>query len=177
MPYNYFHCSRHNPLTRYAAAQPNNMPGVYASPSCETCGKPMQFYGTGTSPTDTSAVPPPLPQPYVVPNAQTAANTLYTGVGINPGHGRVTWTISQNEAKLSMTVDLKLGEFVGGSYHSEQKFKMVDGLLDIKHVEILDSPPNKYADFTVENSRNLLISERLPRHPGAVLVGDAARAV
>jgi hypothetical protein len=132
MAYNYFHCSRHNPLTRYAAAQPNNMPGVYATPSCATCGKPMQFYGTGTSPTDTSAVPPPLPQPYVVPKAQTAANTVYDGTGMNPGHGRVTWKISQNEAMLSMTVDLKLGEYVGGSYSSEQKFKMIDGLLDIK---------------------------------------------
>jgi len=131
MAYNYFCCRKHTPPVKYAAAQPNNMPGTFASPMCPSCGKTMEFYDSGAAPTDPRPVPPPLPAVEKVPKLSSAEVPLYSGSGDNPGHGLVTWTITRNAAKAEVTFTLNLGVKTAGQYDATHVFKLADGLLQI----------------------------------------------
>lgn len=130
MPYNYFCCRKHTPPVQYAAAQPNNLVGVYACPNCPDCGKTMEFYDYGTQPTDSRPVPPPMKDLPKSPRLSRAEVAIYSGTGMNPGHGRVTWEITRNAAAADMTIKVMCGENRGGNYDSAYTFKLVDGLLD-----------------------------------------------
>ncbi len=130
MAYNYFVCRRHVPPVRIAAAQPNNLPNTYASPMCPTCGKTMERYDTGASPIDRRPLPPPGPPPAATLEDLPGIEVIYTGVGMNPGHGKVTWRVTRNPKKASILFNLKLGEERGGQYDATLMFKMADGLID-----------------------------------------------
>lgn len=90
----------------------------------------MERYDTGASPQDNRPVPPPRPDASPAPEISKAEVAIYSGSGMNPGHGLVTWEISRNALKMDMTVLLKLGQPRGGNYDSRQEFKLADGLLD-----------------------------------------------
>lgn len=131
MAYNYFCCRKHTPPAKYSAAQPNNMPGVFASPMCALCGKTMEYYDSGALPDDPRPVPPPRPMAaqLATPRLSAAEQPIYSGSGQNPGHGQVTWTITRNAAKSEMTILLELGEKIAGQYEATHRFKLADGLL------------------------------------------------
>ena len=129
MAYNYFCCRKHVPPVKYAAAQPNNLPGVYASPMCPTCGKTMEFYDSGAAPSDPRPVPPPLPAFEKLPKLSAAEAPIYSGSGDNPGHDPVAWTITRNAAKAELTITLNLGAKTAGQYAATHIFKLADGLL------------------------------------------------
>lgn len=130
MPYNYFCCRKHSPPVQVSVPQPANLPNTYASPACPQCGKFMERYDTGLTPTDPRPVPPPEPTLTAIPKLSNQDVVICSGSGMNPGHGKVTWEISRNAAKMDIIIELKLGEYTGGAWSSQQTFKMVDGLLD-----------------------------------------------
>lgn len=150
MAYNYFCCRKHTPPVKYAAAQPNGIPNVFASPMCPTCGKTMAWYDSGASATDPRPVPPPAPGDIATEDLDDKKISIYKGSGKNPGHGWVKWEISRNPAKAVILIEIKLGQETGGSYDSVQKFAMADGLLDTpqnseKENWWLSAPLKRYA--------------------------------
>lgn len=131
MAYNYFCCRKHVPPVKYAAAQPANLQGTFASPMCPSCGKTMEYYDSGDAPGDPRPVPPPLPAVEKLPKLSAAEVPLCSGSGNNPGHGQVTWTVTRNAAKAEVTITLNLGAKTGGQYDATHVFRLADGLLQV----------------------------------------------
>lgn len=179
MPYNYFCCRKHVPPVKYAAAQPNNMVGVYASPNCPSCGKTMEFYDYGPQPTDPRPVPPLPPDVVAPPRLSRAEVEIYSGSCYNPGHGRVTWEITRNAAAADMTIKVMCGENRGGNYDSVYSFKMADGLLDTgqngdKKDWWLKAPISRNPDKTLWHSfdlKSLVGQENLGSLPAEIEIG------
>jgi hypothetical protein len=132
MAYNYFVCRKHVPPVTYAAVVNDHAPLAYASPLCPTCHKTMQHYGRGNA-LATPPLPPDGPAPvFAVPQALPDVDApIYNGWGMNPGHGKVTWEIFHNLAKMELTIVLKFGDFVANSWDSVKRFRMVDGTLNL----------------------------------------------
>ena len=132
MAYNYFVCRKHALPVTYAALVNEHAPLAYASPMCPTCGKTMQHYGRGNLVAPPPAPPPGAPPvPVPGPALANADVPIYAGWGINPGHGKVTWDICRNAAKMEMTILLNFGDFIANAWASTKRFRMIDGLLDL----------------------------------------------
>ena len=130
MAYNYFVCRKHLPPVTCAALVNEHAPLAFASPMCPTCHKTMQHYGRGPA----LAAPPPPPDgpgpPVFVPVALAGQDQpVYSGSGMNPGHGKVTWTITRNIAQMELTILLQFGDFIANSWTSVKRFRMIDGTL------------------------------------------------
>jgi len=159
MGYNYFVCRKCMPPVRYAAPEPNGIAGVFASPMCPSCGKTMEWHGRGDAAADARPIPPPLPvaQKEKVKNEKI---DIYSGSGMNPGHGWVTWEIYRNPAKAVIMIEIMLGHKQGGNWDSVQKFAMADGLLDTtqgggKEGWWLSAPLKRYAHRAIWHEINL----------------------
>jgi hypothetical protein len=163
VPYNYFCCRRHVPPVKYSTKQPDNMPGVLASPKCPTCHRTMELYNSGNAAADVQPVPPvppPLPNAPVLPKISSAEIAVYSGSGMNPGHEQVTWEITRNAAQMDMTIKLMLGYCTAGNWGSVKHFKVVDGLLNTsqggaKEDWWLNAPLTVSADKALWHSFNL----------------------
>jgi len=162
MAYNYFVCRKCNPPVTYAALANKTVPTAFASPMCPACRKTMQHYGRGDE-LVTPPLPPtgPGPQPYVPVVISNADVPIYTGWGINPGHGKVTWEIYRNAAQMELTILLKFGDFIANAWNSVKKFRMVDGTLNLgqggqKRDWWLGSPAPRYPNPETWHSFSLV---------------------
>lgn len=74
--------------------------GAVATPICSTCGKPTVKIGEGTAP----FAPPDLPGDEALPTLADQDDVVFSGNGVHPWRGNVTYSVEKNDAQQHVIV-------------------------------------------------------------------------